>query len=245
MSSQIESGINTYVGHFGQLINVCESFGSRYNPIPEALKIDSLRGQLFRVQGVITAVDNALATFLTAVSARQEKFTLLPPLAIRVQAEAIILGLPDSVVVHIKEVVRKIHGRRARAIKPLVNDNSNPVPTKHISVSQMSFNEQIEHLNQLLALVVSQAAYKPAESDLTAAALNGLLSAMRSTNEAVMVVDASLTAARQERDRQLYTPKTGMIDTALTVKEYVKAVFGASSQQYKAVHHIKFENRKL
>jgi hypothetical protein len=244
MSSQIESGINTYVGRFDQLIDVCKSFGAVYNPTPQALKIPNLIGQLSGVRTSITAVDLALAGYVTRESARQTVFALLQPLATRVQASAIILGLPDAVIVHIKEVVRKIHGRRAHALKTNAADApEGETKAKHISVSQVSFNEQIEHLNQLISLVASQPAYNPAEEDLKIATLNQVLNDMRATNDAVMVADASLTSARQKRDLLLYAPKTGMIDTALAVKEYVKAVFGASSPQYKEVKRIKFHNK--
>jgi hypothetical protein len=36
-----------------------------------------------------------------------------------------------------------------------------------------------------------------------------------------------------------------MTDTALAVKEYVKAVFGATSPQYREVNHISFHNKKV
>jgi hypothetical protein len=240
MSSQIESGINTYVGRFDQLIDVCKGFGSVYNPNVEALKIPILTGQLGGVRTAITAVDHALAGYVTAESARQAAFALLEPLSTRVQASAIVLNLPDAVIVHIKEVVRKIRGRRAKALKTNTEDETK---VKHISVSQMSFNEQIEHLNLLISLVASQPAYDPAEEDLKVAALEQVLNDMRNTNEAVMVTDTALTAARQKRDLLLYAPKTGMIDTALAVKEYVKAVFGTSSPQYREVQHIRFRNK--
>jgi hypothetical protein len=32
MASQIKSGISTYVGNFQQFIEVCEGFGTPYNP---------------------------------------------------------------------------------------------------------------------------------------------------------------------------------------------------------------------
>jgi hypothetical protein len=53
-----------------------------------------------------------------------------------------------------------------------------------------------------------------------------------------------LANARAERDKLLYAPKTGMMDTALAVKEYVKSVFGSKSTQYKEVQRIKFRNIK-
>jgi hypothetical protein len=54
-----------------------------------------------------------------------------------------------------------------------------------------------------------------------------------------------LANARQVRDSILFAPETGMIDTALLVKEYVKSVFGAASPQYKEVNHLKFRNKKI
>jgi hypothetical protein len=242
MTSRIESGINTYLGHFRQLIDVCEGFGSSYSPVPKELQIANLKAQTRKIQTAITKVDTLLPDYLAAENARQEKFALLPPLATRVQATAIVLGLPNAIVVHIKEVVRKIRGERAHKLKPEPVDGTHE-PARHVSVSQVSFNEQIEHLNQLIALVASQPAYTPAETDLTVAALNRLLTAMRSTNDAAMEAIVPLTAARQERDNLLYNDQTGMMGTALRVKDYVKAVFGANSPQYKEVRGIKFRNR--
>ena len=68
---------------------------------------------------------------------------------------------------------------------------------------------------------------------------------MQTTNHAAVAAEISLTAARQERNRLLYAPGTGMMATGLAVKEYVKAVFGVSSQQYKEVRPISFKNQKL
>jgi hypothetical protein len=241
MNSKIESGINTYVGHFDQLTDICESFGSQYSPIPQNLHIVALRSQSIEVKRSIAAVDNALPIFAAAESARQERFSALPQRATRVQAVATVLGLPDAVLVLIREAVRKIRGQRARKIADVTPDDESQ---KHVSVSQRSFIEQIEHLSRLIALVSSQPAYIPSENDLTVPALNTLLNEMRATNSNAVTAEIPLTAARQERNRLLYTPKTGMMDTGLAVKEYVKAVFGASSQQYKQVRKITFKNKK-
>ena len=242
MASQIESGINTYVGHFRQLIDVCIGFGTRYNPQTGALQIASLETQYTGVITAVNLVDSLLPDYITAESIRREKFGLMPPIALRVQATAVVLGLPEGVVTRIKEIVRKIRGERTHKIAPAP---PNSEPEKHISVSQTSFNEQIGHFNQLIDLAVLQPAYTPAEEDLQEAALKTLLSEMRLANDAVMVSLPPLTAARQERDKLLYAPKTGMIDTALAVKEYVKAVFGYNSPEYREVNHIRFQNRKI
>jgi hypothetical protein len=240
MSSQIESGIMTYVGHFRQLIDVCAGFGASYNPQAQSLTISALEVQLTGVQGAINLVDSLLPEYVAAESARHKTFTQMPEIALRVQATAIVLGLPDGIITRIKEVIRKIRGERAHKLAPEPPEGDTQ---KHISVSQTSFNEQIEHFNQLIDLAISQPSYTPAESDIQEAALKSLLGEMRLTNDAVMAARTPLTTARHERDRLLFTPKTGMIDTALAVKEYVKAVFGYNSPQYREVNHISFRNR--
>lgn len=240
--SNIESGMNVYVGNLDKLANVCDGFGAAYNPVPYNLTVPSLRALSQTVKTAITAVDTALPVYVTAENARQTKFALLPPLATRVQAAATVLDLPDAIIVHVKEVVRKIRGKRLHKLQP---EKEGDEPAKHISVSQTSFVEQIEHLNQLIALVESQPAYTPSEYDLTVPALRTLLEEMKSTNAAAVAAEVPLTNARRERDRLLYEPKTGMMDTALAVKNYVKAAFGASSNEYKEVNHIKFRNKKV
>jgi hypothetical protein len=237
--------MNTYIGHFQLLINVCEGFGMKYNPQSPALQTMAMRSQLSAVQTAVNLVDTLLPDYIAAESARHEKFAIVPPLATRVQAAAVVANLPDAIITRIKEIVRKIHGERAKKIKPEDVAGVGGEPAKHISVSQTSFNEQIEHFNQLIDLAASQTTYMPAEIDLSVTSLSMLLNKLRLTNDAVMFAAVPLTTARQERNTLLYAPKTGMIDTALAVKEYVKAVFGAASPEYKEVNHIKFQNRKI
>ena len=243
MSNLKESGLSTYVGNFHLLINVCTGFGQSYNPQNPALHVEAMNTQLVGVQESINHVDTLLPAYLTATATRQERFVLVMPLATRVQATAIVLGLPSTIITRIKEVVRKIRGERAHKLTDKNTTGSDGEPVKHSSVSQTSFNEKIEHFNQLIDLVSSQPAYNPIETELTVPALTALLTEMRDSNTAVVHAAVPLASARQTRDELLYAPKTGMIDTALLVKEYVKAVFGASSHQYKEVRHIKFRNK--
>jgi hypothetical protein len=169
----------------------------------------------------------------------------MPPLATRIQAAAAVADLPEAIMTHIKETVRKIRGSRAKKITVDNVEQGGNTPAKHVSVSQLSFNEQIKHFNQLIEFVASQPSYAPLETELSVSSLRMLLASMRNTNDAVITAAIPLTAARQERDTLLFAPKTGMIDTALAVKLYVKAAFGARSQEYKEVNHISFKNRKI
>jgi hypothetical protein len=245
MKSTIETGMNTYIGHFQVLIKVCEGFGIRYNPQSPALQIAAMQVKLTDVQNAVNTVDILVPVYITAESARHDVFALMPPIATRVQAAAVVADLPEAIMTRIKETVRKIRGVRAKKITgDDVAQNGN-TPVKYVSVSQTSFNEQIEHFNQLIELVASQPSYAPAETDLSVPSLRTLFGNMCNMNDAVMTAITPLITSRQVRNMLLFAPKTGMIDTALAVKQYVKAAFGAQSQEYREVNHISFRNRKI
>ncbi|MDR1562312.1 MAG: hypothetical protein LBS54_04395 [Dysgonamonadaceae bacterium] len=242
--SKIEAGINTYVENLVKLITVLLSFGTAYNPNLDLIKIPALQELVARVRHAINEVDYFLPRAISAESERQDKFALLLPLVTRVQAIAIVFGLPHAVVEHIKELVRKMRGHRRHKLKPYTQ-YAGSEPEKHISVSQVSFTEQIEHFTQLVMTVASEPLYDPSVEDLKVSSLEAFEQQLGLVNDAAIAALQPLADARMARDKLLYSPETGMMEVAIKAKEYVKAVFGANSPQYKEVWHIKFVNKKI
>ncbi|MDR1373027.1 MAG: hypothetical protein LBJ17_07950 [Dysgonamonadaceae bacterium] len=243
-NSKIEAGINTYVGNFNDLIGILIEIGCLYKPQNELITIPVLQEQSSLIRMAINSVDDFQAEWIISESDRQIAFEPLKPLATRVLAMATTFNLPPVKMTHIKELVKKIRGARIRPI-PVEPENSSDDPSKHISVSQTSFKEQIEHITQLIDLLAHIPTYLPVEYDLTVTGLGDYRDRMGEVNDAAVQSHLLLTNARAHRNRLLYTPVTGMMDTALHVKEYIKAVFGATSEIYKRVHHIKFANKKI
>ncbi|MDR1371911.1 MAG: hypothetical protein LBJ17_02120 [Dysgonamonadaceae bacterium] len=242
--SNIESGINTYVGNFNDLIGILIEVGCLYKPQNEQITIPAMQEQASYIRMSINLVDDALAEWIIAEGARVEACKPLKPLATRVLAMAITFNLPATTMTHIKEIVRKIHGERLHPI-PVIPEDSLDEEPKHNSVSQTSFKEQIEHLTQLIDLLAHCPTYLPLENDLTVAGLSDFRDQMGVTTDAVTLHSLMLKNARVHRNKLLYTPVTGMMDTAQHAKEYVKAAFGATSEIYKRVRHIRFANRKI
>ncbi|MDR1371817.1 MAG: hypothetical protein LBJ17_01630 [Dysgonamonadaceae bacterium] len=242
-NSKIESGINTYVGNFNDIIGIFIELGDKYRPQNERLSIEAMQEQSSYIRMSINNVDDSLAEAIIAESNRKEAFEPLQTIATSVLAMARTFNLPAAAMLHIKELVRKIRGKRAKPI-PVTSESKNGEPVKHISVSQMSFNEQIEHLTQLVDLLAHIPAYKPIEHDVTVTGLAELSARMGAANDEATQAYLLLSNARVHRNELLYAPVTGMMDTALSAKEYIKAVFGTSSAVYKQVHKIKFSNRK-
>ena len=108
----------------------------------------------------------------------------------------------------------------------------------------MSFVSRIDNLDKLIKLLTSVTAYAPNEADLKVTALTTLLTDLKAKNTAVITAEAPLTNARIARNDVLYKPGTGVVDTSVDVKTYVKSVFGATSPQYKTISGLTFTNRK-
>ncbi|MDR1680900.1 MAG: hypothetical protein LBS12_03860 [Prevotellaceae bacterium] len=115
---------------------------------------------------------------------------------------------------------------------------------RYISVSQRSFNQQIDHTSKIVSILKAEPAYLPAETDLTIATLEAMLAAMRSSNHAAILAEIPLFTARAIRNRILYARYSGLVDIALDVKKYVRGAFGFDSIEYAQVRRIKFHRYK-
>ena len=104
----------------------------------------------------------------------------------------------------------------------------------------MSFDSRIDNFDKLIKLLTSVTLYAPNEADLKVAALTAVLSDLKAKNLAVTNAEVPLNNARISRNDILYKANTGLVDTALDVKTYIKSVYGATSPQYKKISKIKF-----
>ena len=70
--------------------------------------------------------------------------------------------------------------------------------------------------------------------------MQNYLSELSTVNTQVKNAANPYSNALISRNKELYTPETGLVDLALEVKNYVKSVFGASSPEYKQISGIEF-----
>ena len=104
----------------------------------------------------------------------------------------------------------------------------------------MSFDSRIDNFDKLIKLLTSVTLYAPNEADLKVTALTAVLNDLKAKNLAVTNAEVPLNNARISRNDILYKTNTGLVDTALDVKTYIKSVYGATSPQYKKISKIKF-----
>jgi hypothetical protein len=140
-----------------------------------------------------------------------------------------------------RTIVNKIQGRRAKAVN--VPDAAaiaaGATPVKTASVAQTGFDNMIDHFARLITLLTAEPKYLPNEEALQLPSLNALLADLKAKNASVIEVTPALSNARIARDKLLYAENTGVVDTALSVKLYVKSLFGASSPEYKQISGLR------
>lgn len=187
-------------------------------------------------------------SFDNATNARQLAFKDLKPLATKVVNALAVSGATALAVADAKTINRKIQGAKANGgtkTPTTPADPNAPTPTdKTISTSQQSYDSMIDHFTKMIETVSQDANYKPNETELKVATLKTKLDSLKSSNTDLVNGFTNWSNARINRNNTLYNPLTGLVQTALEVKKYVKSVFGATSPQFKQVSGLEFANVK-
>ena len=246
MSSKSETGHAVNVANFNELISFVRGYGEAYNPSNEKITLTTLQGIATEAK---TAFDTMYATegpYNNAVAAREVAFDPLSKLVTRVMNMLKVSGVSEEVYDSVLTVARKIRGQRAtpKTTTPATaEDGEETTETKTRSTSQMSYDSREENFAKLIQLLVAIPEYAPNEEELQVATLTTLSNNLQEKNNDVINAEVPLSNARIARDKVLYAPKTGLVETAGNVKTYVKAIFGATSRQYKQISKLRFVQR--
>ncbi len=230
-----ETGHAKNVANFQTLISFVTAYGETYNPSNEAITLQALNDLLTQAQSGITSTLNTKTAYNLAANARAADFDPIKPTATRLFNAFKASEVPEKNVEKAKTVNRKIQGTRAKKI-----DDTQ----KTVSVSQQSYDSLTESFAELINLLAAEPAYKPNEQDLKLTTLNATLANFREKNLAVTNAYTQYSNAQIARNSILYAKTTGLIDIALTVKEYVKSLFGSASPQYKQISKLEFTRGK-
>ena len=250
-----ETGNAINVANLEDAISFVNGYGAIYNPTNPSIKLPALNSLFTNAKNSLIAVDNALIIYNNAVNAREIVFTQFAKLPTRILNALECTTATSQTIADAKSIIRKLQGKRAKAIvkkdknnssatvqSPAPTPNPAPVPSGpvNISASQMSFDNRIENLYKLITLLTNEPLYVPNETDLKVAALNTLLTSLKTANTAVINANTTLANARISRNKILYAPSTGLYDVQLEIKKYVKSVYGATAPEYKEISKLKF-----
>ena len=248
MPSTSETGHAKNVANFEDLISFCTAYGAAYNPSKESLTLIKLKELETAAKQTLQQVKTNKTGFDNATNARQTAFKDVKPLATKIVNALAVSGASTLSLDDAKTINRKIQGTKANGAAKTANAPINPnapvVSDKTISTSQQSYDSIIDHFTKIIETVSQESNYKPNETELKTVTLQAKLNNLKATNTALINGYTNWGNARISRNATLYNALTGLVQTALDVKKYVKSVFGATSPQFKQVSGLEFTNVK-
>lgn len=243
MSSTSEIGYNVNAANLQKMIQLCQSFGAAYNPAQTYISISNMENMYADVMASLNDLRNAQMQLIHVTNQRIAAYALLKPAATSIINALDASNVPNDIILDARTILRKIRNYKESA--PIsTNDNNSDTNTTTISTSRQSYNSMLENFNNLIALLPTQINYNPNEDNLKITNLQNYTAQLHTANNLVNTQLFAVENARHHRNALQLMPLTGLVDTALDVKKYIKSVFGAASQQYKNAAAITFTRYK-
>jgi len=243
MASSSEVGHAKNVANFQDLIEFVTGYGATYDPSKNSLKLPALISLKQTAELKLVNVITTNTEFNNRVNERMIAFSNLKSLSTRLVNALQSTDATDETIKDAKTVNRKMQGKRAGAPQTPTDPNA-PAPNT-ISTSQQSYDQLIQHLTNLNAILQAEPTYTPNEVELKTATIDALITDLTAKNTAVATAYTNISNVRISRNETLYTSTDNLCDTAADVKKYVKSVFGASSPQFAQISGIKFSKPKV
>ncbi|RYY38666.1 MAG: hypothetical protein EOO08_13750 [Chitinophagaceae bacterium] len=216
--STSETGHGVNRANFDGLYELTGVIGTAYKPANAAFKRSSLKAKATECGIAFEEAESARRAFNNAVNERADCFKGCSLLSTRMMKSLRSSGASARAVADAETINKKVQGERATP-PPKAVDGAEAARAR--SVSQRSFDMTHANFNKLIEQLAATPAYNPSEEELSVAELKARAARMKELNTAVVPLEAALTEALLRRDIAFYAPTTGLVDTALAVKEYI------------------------
>ena len=243
MASTSEKGHAKNVANFQDLIEFVTGYGATYNPSKNSLKLPQLIALKASADANLVDVIAKNTNYNNKVNERIIAFSGLKSFSTRLVNALQTTDATPETIGNAKTFNRKMQGKKASSTQT-PTDTSTPAPT-NISTSQQSYDQLIQHLTGLTSVLEAETSYTPNETELQVATIQAKIADLTAKNTAVATAYTNISNSRIARNETLYSTDSGLVQTALEVKKYIKSVFGASSPQYSQVKSIGFSKPRL
>ncbi len=239
MASTAETGHAINLGNFDDLTSKAKGMGTKYVPANAALKVANMQTQYTAAAALHKNVGDTRYAVAVAINGRQVEFEDFKPTATQVtNMFEVMLPNDTRAIADLRALNAKIQGSRTKKVVAA------GLTQKTISASQQSFDQQVQHMKDLIAFLQQYPTYVPNEANLTVAAMQAELARMQATNAAMNPVETAYQNALIARNVAFYDPQTGLVRVAALVKKYVKGVYKANAPEYKVFSGIPFRTIK-
>ena len=242
MASKSEVGHAKNVANFQDLIEFVAGYDTTYNPSKASLKLPQLKALKVEADAKVVDVITQNTAYNAKVNERMLAFSNLKTLGTRLINALQTTDASDETIKDAKGFNRKMQGKRSSQAQTPTDPNAE-IP-KTISTSQLSYDQLIQHLSGLKAVLKSEASYAPNENDLKIATLENQIIDLTKKNTAVSTAYTKVSNSRIARNKTLYTAQVNLYETAQDVKKYIKSIYGTKSPEYAQISALKFSKAK-
>ena len=245
MALQSETGHAKNLANFKELITVIKTFGAQYQPMADALKIPNLEAQATQADQALAQLKQAETSAKQATATLQEHFKPLNTLSSQIMGLLKSSGAKTSSIEEAKAIQKIITGSNSKKKKRETATDASETTKVTRSQSRQSYDSRLDNFNKLITVLQNISEYKPNEDAFKIINLQAKAQAMQQAIQDNDLKEQIRSQAMNHRNTLLYSIDTGIVDTGLKVKEYIKAIFGGvKSLQFKAVSKIKFNTLK-
>jgi hypothetical protein len=238
-----QSGHEQNVVNLGLIISRVNNFQAGYTPSRIDFTIPKLTELKTNGETVIDSCNLAESVQKNSINARALVFIDFDGLITRSINALRISGASEKTIGQAEAIVRDLRGEKASdgpTEEEIAAAKAKGEELKQNVLHNSTFDSKIENFKKYVQFLSLEGTYNPNETDITIAALNDKLLAIKTANDDFNNTDSALNVARMARNKVLYTKNTGLVDIALGVKLYVKSAFGATSPEYKSISDIPF-----
>jgi hypothetical protein len=250
MAQVYETGHPKNVANLLQFNQLIATFVPTYNPANPAITVGGLTTLFTNSNTRQNNVNNAFNAMKNATNNRELAFEAATKLSTKLLGALQSSATNQQTIDDLAAIVHKMRGDGRAGKEEEENQDQNiqaipnPIPIPPVtptkSTSQQGFDNKLSNFSKMILLLQSIPAYNPNEVAYQIAALQAQLANLTNLNNLANTSYANLTAMRISRNTFFYQKETGMLDIVKKSKAYIKSIFGANSQQYKAANAIKF-----
>jgi len=226
---------------YGKLIGVCTGYGGKYNPGQQNLKLNAMRALLEKAQSSLHDVQLKHTAYKNTTNDREMAFEKVDRLASMIVFTLRAANAAPQTVSDARYYLRLITGRRAKQREAIVALEANDQPLEPTrTFAQKSYVARASNFGKLVQLVSTLPKYTPNEAELQIPALEKVANSLSGLIDAVSKARTAWVNARIKRNEVLYQGANAMVKNASWVRNYVRVVFGVSSEQYKPLTELRF-----
>lgn len=243
MASRSETGHAKNLANFKELITVVKSFGDRYQPVSEALKIPALENLAAKAEETLSKLKEAETLAKQSNASLKALFKPLNTLSSQIMGLLKSSDAKPSSIEEAKRVQKLITGSNNKKKSPGDTENPSAETQATRSQSRQSYDSRLDNFEKLVTILQNIPEYQPIEEAFKISALQTKIQTMKQAIEENDQKELLRSQEMHERNALLYTEGIGLVDTGLKVKEYIKGIFGGvKSTPYKAVSKINLTN---